>query len=120
LKFKKRAKLSSLIKLFTFLPIERLYSSDSIVAMETQEIQESIKSLTVTTGPKRMPRGMLDQLAPSIFEATKSGVSLNQIRIHLEREKGLLITVKAMADALRRNNFVAPRSGKNTHNVCYI
>lgn len=86
--------------------------------MDTKAIGESLKQLHKTDAVRRIPRGMLDKLAPDIYEAVKEGVSLNQIRIHLEEKQKIKVTVRSIAKALRRNNFVPERSGRNTHNVC--
>lgn len=88
--------------------------------MDLENISKTISGLH-TEGKKRyIPRGMLDRLAPEIYQAVKDGVSMNQVRIALENEHGIKVTVRSIAVCLRRNKLVPERKGHNTHNVCYI
>ncbi len=89
--------------------------------MDTQQIAERLKQASTARRLNRMPRGMLDKLAPEIYNSVKGGMSLHDVRRHFEHTEGYLVTVKAISDALKRNNFVSSdKPNPNSHNVCYI
>lgn len=88
--------------------------------MDTKTIGDGLKDLHKPGAIRPIPRGMLDKIAPQIYDAVNDGVSLNQVRIHLQEKHGIKVTVRSLAVALRRNKLVPERHGKNTHNVCYI
>lgn len=112
--------LLSFVK-YSYLVLFTLFScSVSLHVMDTKSIEQTLEGLATDTQLKPMPRGMLDQLAPSIYKATAAGHSLHSIRRALEEKHNLTTTVASMSAALRRNKLVPERKGHTSHNVCYI
>jgi len=85
--------------------------------MSIEDIRHGLREMAAAKVVEKMPRGLLDTLAPDIFAASERGHSLHDIRRLLELRYGMKTSVPAISKCLRRNKLVKAGPNPNSHNV---